>query len=71
MQFMGLNPLEHGAEETKVRKISNGQTENAKHTLALHLQGRAKKCNSLVCPEGQKWKYLVDSESDNYHGLTD
>lgn len=52
MQFMGLNPLEHGAEETKVRKISNGQTENAKHTLALHLQGGAKKCNSLVCPEG-------------------
>ena len=52
MQFMGLNPLEHGAEETKVRKISNGQTENANHTLALHLQGRAKKCNSLVCPEG-------------------
>jgi len=52
VQFMGLNPLEHGAEETKVGKISNAQTENSKRTLAPHLQGGAKKCNSLVCPEG-------------------
>ena len=31
MQFMGLNPLEHGAEQTNVGKISNGQRIPSTH----------------------------------------
>ena len=33
-------------------QVAQVQNLPAKHTLALHLQGGAKKCNSLVCPEG-------------------
>lgn len=71
MQFTGINPLEHGAEQKKVGKIPNGQTENSQHTQAPHLQRGAGKCNSLVCPEGEKWKHLVNSQSDNHNRFTD
>lgn len=56
MQSLGISPLECRAGQRREGNVSNGQTENSQHTGTPHLQGRAGKCNSLLCPEGEKLK---------------
>lgn len=53
MQSLGISPLEHGAEQKRERMYLIHK-QNSQHPWAPHLQGGTDKCNSLLCPEGEK-----------------